>query len=67
MLDILKFVLSDFWIFIGFYLILNCILYYFINLIFKIYNRTLRHRNILKYGYPPAHCDADGDFKTKEK
>lgn len=26
-------------------------------------NRILRHWNIRKHGYPPAHCDADGDFK----
>lgn len=27
-------------------------------------NRPLRHWNIRKHGYPPAHCDADGDFKA---
>lgn len=33
----------------------------------KVWNRTLRHLNIRKHGYPPAHCDADGDFRpTKE-
>ena len=21
----------------------------------------LRHRTLLKHGYPPTHCDADGD------
>jgi hypothetical protein len=26
-------------------------------------NRFLRHMNIRKHGYPPPHCDADGDFK----
>lgn len=26
-------------------------------------NRILRHWNIHKHGYPPPHCDADGDFK----
>ncbi len=26
-------------------------------------NRIMRHWNIHKHGYPPAHCDADGDFK----
>ena len=29
-------------------------------------NRPLRHRNIKLHGYPPAHCDADGDFKKDE-
>lgn len=30
-------------------------------------NRILRHRNIRMHGYPPEHCDADGDFRKKEK
>lgn len=34
--------------------------------IFKIYNRFLRCLNIRKHGWPPAHCDADGDFVVKE-
>ena len=28
-------------------------------------NRPLRHWNIRKHGWPPAHCDADGDFKSE--
>lgn len=27
-------------------------------------NMILRHWNIRKHGYPPPHCDADGDFKN---
>jgi hypothetical protein len=37
------------------------------SLIFKIYNRTMRMLNIRKHGYPPPHCDADGDFRETEK
>ena len=29
-------------------------------------NRPLRHMNIRKHGWPPAHCDADGDFKQDD-
>ena len=29
-------------------------------------NRPLRHRNIKLHGWPPKHCDADGDFKKKD-
>lgn len=29
-------------------------------------NRPLRHMNIRKHGWPPSHCDADGDFKSGE-
>lgn len=30
-----------------------------------VWNRLLRHLNILKNGYPPIHCDADGDVIVK--
>lgn len=33
---------------------------------FKILNRFFRHRNIVARGWPPAHLDADGDWKPKE-
>lgn len=29
--------------------------------------RFLRHRDILWQGWPPPHCDADGDQVTLEK
>ena len=29
-------------------------------------NRPLRHWTIRKHGYPPPHCDADGDFRDAE-
>lgn len=28
-------------------------------------NRIMRHWNIRKHGYPPEHCDADGDFRNE--
>lgn len=40
-------------------------LYIITRFIFRIFNRILRHRNIMKHGYPPPHCDADGDFKEE--
>lgn len=33
------------------------------NTLFKIWNRLMRCLNIRKHGWPPPHCDADGDFK----
>ena len=36
-------------------------------LILILWNRFFRHWNIRKHGYPPAHCDADGDFNPAEK
>jgi len=60
-MEFLKFILSDFWIFLGFIIVLGTVL----DFILKMYNRTMRHWNIRKHGYPPQHCDADGDFITK--
>lgn len=31
--------------------------------VFRMWNRFMRHLNIRAQGWPPAHCDADGDFK----
>lgn len=35
------------------------------NLIFQCWNRFWRHWTLRKNGYPPAHCNADGDFQTE--
>ena len=37
-----------------------------VRIIVNLPNRVLRHWNIRKHGYPPAHCDADGDFKPEK-
>ncbi len=33
---------------------------------FKGWNRLMRMLNIRKNGWPPAHCNADGDFKVNK-
>lgn len=35
--------------------------------VFRIVNRTLRAQNIKRHGWPPEHCDADGDFRPVPK
>ena len=35
--------------------------------VFRCYNRTIRGFNIRRHGWPPPHCDADGDFRPEEK
>lgn len=35
-------------------------------MIWLIVNRVLRAITIYKHGYPPDHCDADGDFEKAE-
>jgi len=62
-METLKFIFSDVWHWLGFMLILYIILHYF----FLLINRILRNSNIRKHGYPPPHCDADGDFRVIEK
>jgi hypothetical protein len=61
-MEIVKFIFSNFWIWLGFVIILSEIGTF----IFRVYNRALRHRSIMKHGYPPEHCDADGDFPEVE-
>ena len=62
MLEILEFVFRGFWTFAG------CLVFFggILKFILIFYNRTWRHWNIRKHGYPPAHCDADGDFPPKD-
>lgn len=31
--------------------------------IYSLFSRMFRAMNIRKHGWPPAHCDADGDFR----
>ena len=46
---------------------LSCLAVHLINLaLIYCINRPLRHRNIKLHGWPPVHCDADGDFKKDE-
>lgn len=61
-LDFLKFMFQGFWHFVGCALILCGTG----NFILIMWNRFWRHWSIRKHGYPPSHCDADGDFKEKE-
>ena len=37
----------------------------FYGVVIKLPNIIMRHANIRKHGYPPPHCDADGDFRPE--
>lgn len=54
----LELALNNFWSFWGTVILLSIISTFIMNTI----NRILRHWNIHKHGYPPPHCDGDGDF-----
>lgn len=36
-----------------------------ITILYVLPNRIMRHCNIRKHGYPPAHCDADEGLKKE--
>jgi hypothetical protein len=59
----LEFTFRNIWHFIGVFALLAVVL----DFILKMWNRFWRHWNIRKHGYPPIHCDADGDFKPDKK
>lgn len=44
-----------------------CAIYYSLrNVLLILPNRYFRSRDIAAHGWPPPHCDADGDFRPKE-
>jgi len=63
MKEIIYFIFSSFWIFIGFLILLGGIA----NFIYELYSRTLRHYSLMKWGYPNNTCDADGNLETKKE
>lgn len=65
-MEILKFIFSSFWVFLGSLMFAGLILHYTIHYIFKFYNRFMRMLMVRKQGWPPAHLDADGDFILKK-
>lgn len=68
MTRIFELALSGFWEFCGVFLLLS-LLYSlftsFVLLVVRLVNRWIRHLNIKQHGWPPAHLDADGDFKPE--
>jgi hypothetical protein len=44
-------------------IIIGCVLIELGKVVFSISNRFFRWLNIRKSGWPPEHCDGDGDFK----
>lgn len=42
-------------------IVLYIVLFIVAGTIFRMWNRLMRCLSIRKHGWPPAHCDADGD------
>jgi Na+/serine symporter len=62
---IVESVSGGFWKFIGYWIMVALLLGIPAKVLIFVINRPLRHWTIRKHGYPPSHCDADGDFKDK--
>ena len=58
-MEILKFMFSDLWIFVGMIILIGM----FLNTPIYIIKHLNRRANIKNNGWPPSHLDADGDFK----
>lgn len=63
MMDFLRFIFSDFWIWLGFVIIVLTPL----GLVYNTISRKIKAKTIRMCGWPPAHCDSDGDFKKDKK
>ena len=64
MTDILAFMSDSPWLAFFLALIAGEVI---VRIIVNLPNRILRHWNIRQHGYPPEHCDADGDFRQEKK
>lgn len=64
---ILEISFSGFWPFIGMLILLNGAAYFSINGFVKLWGRFMRMLMVRKHGWPPAHLDADGDWKPEPK
>jgi len=62
-MELINFIFKSFWTYFGFAILLGMVL----NFLLQLWNRFWRHKNIRKHGYPPQHCDADGDFESNIK
>lgn len=62
-MELIEFIFSGFWVFVGSLLIIF-VPFAFTN---AIIDSILKHRTIRKHGYPPEHCDANGEFKKEDK
>ena len=61
---IIESVANGFWHFIGYWLMIFLILGIPAKVILVAITLPFSHFTIRKHGYPPHHCDADGDFKN---
>lgn len=61
MLEVIQFIFSDFWVWVGCVILLVIVLQFFTN----VWCRFVRTIKVLCRGWPPSHLDADGDWKSQ--
>lgn len=61
-MEILRFIFSSFWVWLGF----TILVYLPLDAIRLIIVRLIRRSIVSKHGWPPAHIDADGDWKPEQ-
>lgn len=61
MITLLEFTFRSFWHFMG-VLILVCVP---VCTLATAWQMIMRHLSIRARGWPPSHCDADGDFRAE--
>ena len=62
---IIESVSGGFWHFVGYWIMIALIMGIPERSIIYLINRPFRHYTLKKHGYPPRHCDADGDIKDE--
>lgn len=62
MMTFLEFAFQSLGHFIGVFFLLSLLIGYPVSII----NRKIKHNTLRRMGYPPAHCDIDGDFAKEE-
>lgn len=61
-MEFIRFIFASFWSWLGF-----CVFLYIpLEIIRQIIVRLIRASTVKKAGWPPAHLDADGDFKKED-
>ena len=62
-MSFMEFLFSSFWVFFGTIFITAGFAFF----VYRVLSLYWRHRNIVKSGYPPAHCDAYGFAIRKDR
>ena len=61
-MEFFELMFRSFWTFLGFIILIGVVLTF----LYGLYERPMRHHVMMKHGYPPEHCDADGNFPAED-